>query len=59
MVVTTDGSGIATLEATRAWQERIPNSRLVVVPSDSYHVAVSDADFCAERTLEFIRSVTA
>jgi 3-oxoadipate enol-lactonase len=32
----------------------IPDSELVVLPGDSYHVAASAADRCAEATLEFI-----
>jgi 3-oxoadipate enol-lactonase len=54
LVVTTEGSGIGSIAATKAWQERIPDSRLLVLPGDSYHVAVSDADLCAGKTLSFI-----
>jgi pimeloyl-ACP methyl ester carboxylesterase len=38
-----------------AWQQRIPNSELLVIPSDSFHVAASDADVAAQETLAFIR----
>ena len=38
----------------RKWQETIPNSRLLVLPGDSYHVAASDADTCARETLKFM-----
>jgi pimeloyl-ACP methyl ester carboxylesterase len=54
LVITTEGSGLATIEENRAWQQQIPNSRLLVLPGDSYHVALTDADTCAEATLEFI-----
>jgi 3-oxoadipate enol-lactonase len=54
LVITTDGSGLASVEATRAWQEQIRNSRLLVLPGDSYHVAASHAERCAAATLEFI-----
>lgn len=55
LVITTEGSALGSVEETRRWQERIPNSRLLVLPGDSYHVAASDADRCAEETRAFIR----
>lgn len=54
LVITTEGSGLASIEENRAWQERIPNSRLLVLPGDSYHVALTDPDACAKAMLEFI-----
>jgi 3-oxoadipate enol-lactonase len=56
LVITTEGSGLASVEETRAWQERIPNSRLVVLPGDSFHVAVTDPERCASATLDFLSS---
>jgi pimeloyl-ACP methyl ester carboxylesterase len=54
LVITTDGSGLASVDETRAWQQQIPRSSLLVVPGNSYHVAASHAERCAEATLEFI-----
>ena len=54
LVITTEGSGLATVEETRAWQRLIPKSTLLVLPGDSYHVAVTDAEACARATQEFI-----
>jgi 3-oxoadipate enol-lactonase len=54
LVITTDESGLASVEETRAWQQTIPNSELLVIPGNSYHVAASDAEQCARATLEFI-----
>jgi 3-oxoadipate enol-lactonase len=54
LVITTDGSGLASVEETRAWQRQIANSELIVLPGNSYHVAASHADRCAEATLAFI-----
>ena len=53
-VITTDESGLASVDETRAWQRTIPNSELLVVPGNSFHVAASDADRCARATLDFI-----
>lgn len=54
LVITTEGSALGSVEATRKWQQTIRRSRLLVLPGDSYHVAASDADRCAEETLAFI-----
>ena len=54
LVITTEGSGLASVDETRSWQQTIPDSELLVLPGDSYHVAASDAAQCAQATLEFI-----
>jgi pimeloyl-ACP methyl ester carboxylesterase len=54
LVITTEGSGLATVDETRAWQQTISDSELLVVSGDSYHVAASDAVQCAQATLAFI-----
>jgi pimeloyl-ACP methyl ester carboxylesterase len=54
LVITTEQSALASVDETRAWQQTIPNSELLVLPGNSYHVAVSDAERCAQATLEFI-----
>jgi len=59
LVVTTEGSALGSVEATRQWQQTIPDSRLLVLPGDSYHVAASDADRCAQETLVFISQAVA
>jgi len=56
LVITTEGSGLASVEQNRAWQQQIPNSRLLVLPGDSYHVALTNPSACAKATLEFIAS---
>jgi len=53
-VITTENSALGSVEETRAWQETIRDSELLVVPGNSYHVAASDAGLCAQATLEFI-----
>jgi 3-oxoadipate enol-lactonase len=54
LVITTDGSGLASVDETRAWQQQISNSSLLVLPGNSYHVAASHAERCAQATLDFI-----
>ena len=54
LVITTEGSGLGSVEVTRAWQRTIPQSELLVLPGDSYHAAASDPVTCAAATLAFI-----
>jgi 3-oxoadipate enol-lactonase len=56
LVITTEGNSMSPVEETRAWQPLIPNSKLLVLPGNSHHVAASDPDRCARATLEFIQS---
>ena len=44
-----------SVEQTRAGQTLIPNSRLVVLRSDGYHIAASNADECVTNVLAFIK----
>jgi pimeloyl-ACP methyl ester carboxylesterase len=55
LVITSQGSGVASVEETRTWQSQIKGSELLILPGNSYHVAASDPDRCAEETLAFIR----
>jgi len=56
LVITADRSKMHSVEEARAYQVQIPNSRLVVLPGDSYHVALTNPDGCAKATLDFIAS---
>ena len=58
-MITTEGSGLASVDETREWQEQIGDSRLLVLPGNSYHVAASHPERCAQATLEFIEEVAA
>ena len=55
LVLTTSESGLASVEETKAWQQKVPHSELVVLPGNSFHAAATDPDACAEATLDFIR----
>jgi 3-oxoadipate enol-lactonase len=57
LVITTE-AGRNGVDETRAWQQMIPNSELVIVPGDSYHAAASNADECAKAMLDFIQRQT-
>lgn len=55
LVVTTTGSMLGSTSEVEAWQRRIGNSQLEVLPGDSYHVAASDPDLCAEMVAAFLK----
>jgi pimeloyl-ACP methyl ester carboxylesterase len=59
LVVTTGdpanpAQNITGLDATRAWQQTIPRSELLVIPDDSFHIAAAAPDAAAQATLAFI-----
>jgi pimeloyl-ACP methyl ester carboxylesterase len=54
LVITTEESGLASVEETRAGQQTIRDSELLVLPGNSFHAAASDAEACARATLDFI-----
>lgn len=54
MVVTTTGSMLGSTSEVEAWQRRIAGSQLEVLPGDSYHVAASDPDICADLVAAFL-----
>ena len=59
-VVETSGSWTyrqldAAVADTRAWQQQIPDSELLVLKGNSYHVAATHAAESAQAALDFIR----
>ncbi len=55
LVITSDRGKLQSVEAVRAYQVQIPNSRLVVIRSDAYHIAAANADECVTHTLAFLK----
>ena len=55
LVITTDRSVLQSVETVLEYQKKIPNSRLVVLLSDAYHVAVAKADECVTNARAFIK----
>jgi hypothetical protein len=54
LVVTTTGNALQTTGSMNDYQKKIPHSRLVVMKSDSYHIAAVKPDECAKLVLDFI-----
>jgi 3-oxoadipate enol-lactonase len=55
LVMTGDRSKLQSVEKVRHYQTLIPNSRLVVLRSDAYHIAAVNADECVTNVLAFIK----
>jgi len=55
LVITTDRSALQSVETVLHYQQKIANSRLLVLPSDGYHVAVIKPDECVSNVLSFIK----
>ena len=55
LLMTADRGQAQSVERARQYQTLIPNSRLVVVQSDGYHIAASNADDCVTNVLAFIK----
>jgi pimeloyl-ACP methyl ester carboxylesterase len=55
LIITADRSALQSVEKARTYQMAIPDSRLVVLQSDAYHIAVANPDECIANVLAFIR----
>jgi pimeloyl-ACP methyl ester carboxylesterase len=55
MIITADKSALQSVEKVLKYQLAIPNSRLVVLHSDAYHIAAANADECVTNVLAFIK----
>ena len=57
LIMTADRSKLQSVEKVLQYQTLIPNSRLVVLQSDAYHIAAANADECVTNVLAFIKEV--
>jgi 3-oxoadipate enol-lactonase len=54
LIVTTQESGLQSVEAVERYARRIPDARVLVLPGDSYHIAAVEPDLCARHALAFM-----
>jgi 3-oxoadipate enol-lactonase len=54
LIITSDRSALQSVETVLRFQPKIPNSRLLVLTSDAYHVAVANANQCVTNVLAFM-----
>jgi 3-oxoadipate enol-lactonase len=57
LIVTTQESGLQSVETVESYAKRVPNARVIVLPGDSYHIAAVEPDLCAQHALRFIQQV--
>jgi pimeloyl-ACP methyl ester carboxylesterase len=57
LIVTTQESGLQTVEAVQQFAARIPDARLIVLDGDSYHIAAVEPETCARHALAFMAEV--
>jgi pimeloyl-ACP methyl ester carboxylesterase len=55
LIITADRSALQSVDKVRKYQTAIPSSRLVVLRSDAYHLAVAEPQLCLANVLAFIR----
>jgi pimeloyl-ACP methyl ester carboxylesterase len=54
LIITSDRSALQSVETVLRFQPKLPNSRLLVLANDAYHVAVANADECVTNVLAFM-----
>jgi pimeloyl-ACP methyl ester carboxylesterase len=54
LIVVSSGSSLNSVEEVRSWQQRIPDSRLLVIDGESYHVGATHSDVVAKAVQEFL-----
>ena len=59
LYVTTEGSGLHSVEEVEKFAKQIPNARVIVVPGDSFHIAAVAPDACAQQALRFMQEASA
>ena len=59
LVITADRSYLQSVETVLNYQKKIPKSRLLVLSTDAYHVAVAKADECVASVLSFVQETKA
>jgi 3-oxoadipate enol-lactonase len=58
LMVTTQESGLQSIATVERHAARIPEAEVIVLPGDSYHIAASAPDICAQHALRFIDAVS-
>jgi len=59
LIVTTQESGLQSVDAVWRYAARIPNARVIVLGGDSYHIAAVEPTLCAQHALEFMAQAAA
>jgi 3-oxoadipate enol-lactonase len=57
LMVTTQESGLQSIATVERHAARIPDAEVIVLPGDSFHIAASAPDLCAQHAVQFIDAV--
>ena len=57
LIVTTQESGLQSIATVERHAARLPDADVIVLPGDSYHIAASAPELCAQHVLRFIDAV--
>ena len=58
LIMTTTGSHLRPLNGVKAWQKKMPNSKLMVIEGDAWHPAGAYSDVCGPAAARFLLSTT-
>jgi pimeloyl-ACP methyl ester carboxylesterase len=58
LIVTTQESGLQSVQAVERYAQLIPNARVIVLPGDSFHIAAVEPDLCAQHALQFMQQAS-
>jgi 3-oxoadipate enol-lactonase len=58
LIVTTQESGLQSVEAVERYARHFPDARVIVLPGDSYHIAAVEPELCAQHALQFMAQVS-
>jgi 3-oxoadipate enol-lactonase len=56
LIITTTASGLRTIDSVKVWQQRMRDSKLVIVEGDAWHAAGAYPDRCATEAAAFINA---
>jgi 3-oxoadipate enol-lactonase len=58
LIVTTQESGLQSVQAVERYASLIANARVIVLPGDSFHIAAVESDLCAQHALHFMQRMS-
>ena len=57
LVIAGESEVLAPAQVFREWQQSIPNSELVIIPSKAYHLAAAEPAECTAALLNFLARI--
>ena len=58
LIVTTQESGLQSVEAVERYAKRFADARVIVLPGDSFHIAAVEPELCAKHALDHMAQVS-